>query len=211
MTCTVMVFTDGANAPGERDGWGGPYEGYSTPSSEEQAAEAVLDFSQNNSLTSKQEEVTDRHISVYKEQVEAAYKYFGKVEDDEMDTTSTGSKNGLLRLVVSHSMKDSFTMPMASRFFSNVLDWEKHNSFTVAHETHRKRFLYSPWVTRDFFNQYPEIKNKIKLCADLSHWVNPKPKPNPHSNSNTSPKTQTLTLILQGKRCRDKHKGLCFV
>ena len=33
----------------------------------------------------------------------------------------------------------------------------------VVHETHRKRFLHSPWVTRDFLPNHP----KLKLAADL--------------------------------------------
>lgn len=35
------------------------------------------------------------------------------------------------------------------------------------HETHRKRWLHSPWVTRDFLPRHPELK----VVADLSHWV----------------------------------------
>jgi len=41
-------------------------------------------------------------------------------------------------------------------------------AFFVCHETHRKRFLHSPWVARDFLPKFP----KMKLVADLSHWIN---------------------------------------
>ena len=36
------------------------------------------------------------------------------------------------------------------------------------HETHRKRALYSPWVSRSLV---PKIKD-LTLVADLSHWIN---------------------------------------
>merc|ERR1712054_412174 len=57
----------------------------------------------------------------------------------------------------------------------------------VCHETHRNRFLYSPWVARDFFGMYPEIKKELKLCADLSHWVNV---------AETSPGDAVLTSVV---------------
>jgi hypothetical protein len=39
---------------------------------------------------------------------------------------------------------------MAERFFSEAVAWQKSKGYTVHHETHRKRFLYSPWVARNF-------------------------------------------------------------
>lgn len=45
--------------------------------------------------------------------------------------------------------------------------WVASSGFEVYHETHRKRFLHSPWVTRDFLPKFPNLK----LVADLSHWV----------------------------------------
>lgn len=37
------------------------------------------------------------------------------------------------------------------------------NGALVCHETHRKRYLHSPWVCREFVPRHP----KIKLVADL--------------------------------------------
>ena len=34
---------------------------------------------------------------------------------------------------------------------------------TLAHETHRGRFLYSPWISRDFAPKYPDLR----LVADI--------------------------------------------
>lgn len=89
------------------------------------------------------------HLAVFKEQVEAA---------QEFSPT----------LVVSHSLKDSFTTTMAEAFFTEALRWEAEKGYVVCHETHRLRFLYSPWVARDFLPKFPTMK----LCADLSHWIN---------------------------------------
>ncbi len=36
----------------------------------------------------------------------------------------------------------------------------------IAHETHRGRILYNPWITRDLCVKYADLK----LTADLSHF-----------------------------------------
>lgn len=89
------------------------------------------------------------HLAVFKEQVEAA---------QEFNPT----------LVVSHTLKDFFTFDMAKQFFAEALRWEEEKGYCVCHETHRKRFLHSPWVARDFLHLFPTMK----LTADLSHWIN---------------------------------------
>lgn len=89
------------------------------------------------------------HLQVWKEQVEAA---------QEFNPT----------LVVSHSMKDCFTYQMAEQFFTEAVRWEEEKGYVVCHETHRKRFLHSPWYARDIVPKFP----KLKLCADLSHFIN---------------------------------------
>lgn len=93
-------------------------------------------------------QIVATHLKVWQEQVEAAQE-FGPT------------------IVVSHTLKDYFTFGMASDFFKQALAWEDTNGYTVAHEGHRKRFLHSPWVARDFVKDFPEMK----LTADLSHWI----------------------------------------
>jgi len=39
----------------------------------------------------------------------------------------------------------------------------------ILHETHRKRFLHSPWVCRDFLPEYDD--NDLRIVADLSHFT----------------------------------------
>lgn len=95
------------------------------------------------------DELVERHLKVFQEQVEGA---------QEFNPT----------LVNSHSCKDYFTQQMGETFFSKALAWQKEKGYRVLHETHRKRFLHSPWVAREFVPKFPELQ----LVADLSHWVN---------------------------------------
>ena len=61
-------------------------------------------------------------------------------------------------LVNCHALKDYFTPEMAEQFFTEVLAWQQEEKYNVYHETHRKRFLHSPWVARSFVEKYPEMK-----------------------------------------------------
>merc|ERR1712210_317013 len=79
--------------------------------------------------------LVETHLKVFKEQVEAA---------QEFQPT----------LVNSHSLKDNFTDEMASEFFKEALAWQEEKGYKVMHETHRKRFLHSPWVGRDFVPKF---------------------------------------------------------
>ena len=44
---------------------------------------------------------------------------------------------------------------MAEEFFTRALAWQQEKGYTVYHETHRKRFLHSPWVARRFMPRWP--------------------------------------------------------
>ncbi|EGD76737.1 hypothetical protein PTSG_08088 [Salpingoeca rosetta] len=73
--------------------------------------------------------------------------------------------------VNSHSGKDYFTHSQALEFFAKAIHLEREEigyDFVVTHETHRKRFFYSPWVCRDFLPTVPDLR----LCADFSHFIN---------------------------------------
>jgi len=175
MKMNCMIFTDNVVVPGAGVLWGGPYPGFTAPSSNEEVAACLkerleriasgdVDYETDaKKLFPLEEKIVETHCKVFKEQVEEAYKLFGDRDKD---------KDGVLTMVVSHSLKDSVPEKMAVRFFRDVLAWETSNGFIVAHETHRHRFLYSPFLTRDFFLKYPDIRKSIKICADISHWVN---------------------------------------
>jgi len=105
-------------------------------------------------------DILARHLASFKEQVTAA---------QEFSPT----------FVNSHSLKDYVTGDMAAEYFEEALRWTKEKGYTVHHETHRKRFLYSPWATRDFLlgedgkgRKLLQDDLNLTMVADLSHWVN---------------------------------------
>lgn len=122
---------------------------------------------------SDKKRLVETHLKVFKEQVTAA---------QEFQPT----------LVNSHSLKDNFTEEMAREFFQEALAWQEQMGYRVVHETHRKRFLHSPWVGRDFVPKFPDLK----LVADLSHWVNV---------AETNPSDPDLTAVIEELAPRFTH------
>eukprot|EP00730_Choanoeca_flexa_P001476 TRINITY_DN10650_c0_g2_i3.p1 TRINITY_DN10650_c0_g2~~TRINITY_DN10650_c0_g2_i3.p1 ORF type:complete len:317 (+),score=58.16 TRINITY_DN10650_c0_g2_i3:42-992(+) len=96
-------------------------------------------------------ESPQEHYEVFREQVRGAMEYDPVFVD-------------------SHSGKDYFTVDQADEFFQQAIELQKTEAegLLLMHETHRKRYLHSPWVARDFVPRYPDLK----LCADLSHFIN---------------------------------------
>eukprot|EP00628_Pelagophyceae_sp_CCMP2097_P018732 CAMPEP_0206844876 /NCGR_PEP_ID=MMETSP0975-20121206/24199_1 /ASSEMBLY_ACC=CAM_ASM_000399 /TAXON_ID=483370 /ORGANISM="non described non described, Strain CCMP2097" /LENGTH=344 /DNA_ID=CAMNT_0054387443 /DNA_START=46 /DNA_END=1080 /DNA_ORIENTATION=+ len=66
-----------------------------------------------------------------------------------------------------HGGVDSWGNEERSKFFDAADDVENDSGLPLAHETHRMRALSTPWATRDALAAFP----KLKLTADLSHWV----------------------------------------
>ncbi|HEX8339788.1 MAG TPA: TIM barrel protein [Tepidisphaeraceae bacterium] len=71
------------------------------------------------------------------------------------------------KVVTAHTGSDTWDRATANVFFAEVLAMEDDLPVRVAHETHRGRILYNPWITRDLLTEHP----KLKLCSDFSHWV----------------------------------------
>lgn len=88
------------------------------------------------------------HISSFRDQLEAAARFDPVV-------------------VTCHDGRDAFTREDASRYFRAVLEIEGDLGITVAHETHRGRILFNPWITASLLDEYYELR----LCCDYSHWV----------------------------------------
>ncbi|HEU5100525.1 MAG TPA: TIM barrel protein [Roseiflexaceae bacterium] len=70
-------------------------------------------------------------------------------------------------LINSHSGRDSWSADACRQFFAEALAIEAEYGISVAHETHRGRILYTPWVTAELLNEFADLK----LCCDYSHWV----------------------------------------
>lgn len=100
------------------------------------------------------------HLDVWKHQIDAAH---------ELDPV----------VINSHSGNDYWSTDEADEFFTAAMAYDD----TVLHETHRKRYLHSPWVGRDALQRLPDLK----LVADLSHWVNV-------AETNTSDPVLTSTI-----------------
>ncbi len=71
------------------------------------------------------------------------------------------------RFVNAHSGSDRFSHDDALGFYEAALTLERKAGITIAHETHRGRAFYSPWVTTPILTKFPELK----LTCDFSHWV----------------------------------------
>lgn len=70
-------------------------------------------------------------------------------------------------LVNSHSGLDSFPVEDAVKFFQHACDMERAVGVPVAHETHRGRILFNPWIADHLLQRVPGWR----VCADFSHWV----------------------------------------
>jgi hypothetical protein len=180
MQLTLSIYTDGAFNAGDNqfELWGGAHAGYTTPTSAHEMAYALFQRTKHHEdegntgnyeapyeateqrQSSLLQTVLDKHETSFKEQVAACYDIFGDRRD-----------GGLLTLVIGHDLRDNFPWAAAADYFRKVLPWEQENNYIVAHETHRKRFLHTPWGIRDFFLKYPDIRSNIKLCADYSHLM----------------------------------------
>ena len=62
---------------------------------------------------------------------------------------------------------DGWSGDVALRFLGDALKVEESVGVACAHETHRGRVLYSPWVARPLLEAHPQLR----VACDLSHWV----------------------------------------
>ena len=70
-------------------------------------------------------------------------------------------------LINVHSGLDAWSEAEAVCFFEAALEIEAKAGVRVAHETHRGRILFNPWITQRLLNRF----HGLKLCCDFSHWV----------------------------------------
>lgn len=70
------------------------------------------------------------------------------------------------RRIVAHAGRDIMPFNEQVRFFVYALNIEKEFGIPVAHETHRRRPLFSPMNALALMKELPDLK----LNIDLSHW-----------------------------------------
>jgi len=98
----------------------------------------------------KRQKSVQTHVNRFKELLEDAKNSFGDI----------------LLFVNSHSGYDGWTTEERDQFFTQAVALQKNYSFVIAHETHRARVMFNPWVTRELVQKFPDLR----LTADLSHW-----------------------------------------
>ncbi len=70
------------------------------------------------------------------------------------------------RFINSMAGYDAWNPDQALEFYSGVLDLEQKHCIAISCETHRGRYTYSPWLTRDLLKKLPGPK----ITCDFSHW-----------------------------------------
>jgi hypothetical protein len=68
--------------------------------------------------------------------------------------------------IVAHAGRDFWSFSEQMKFFEAALWIEKEFGIPIAHETHRRRPLFSPMNALGLMRELPELK----INADLSHW-----------------------------------------
>jgi sugar phosphate isomerase/epimerase len=71
------------------------------------------------------------------------------------------------QLINCQTGRDAWSEAESARFFEQALNVEAKARIPVAHETHRSRTLFNPWITQRLLTQFDDLK----LCCDFSHWV----------------------------------------
>jgi sugar phosphate isomerase/epimerase len=93
-------------------------------------------------------QTVEEHIESFKQQVDAV-----------------SALNPLF--INAHSGRDAWSEAESHHFFAQVLEIEAQAGVPVAHETHRGRIFFNPWITSRLLTEFPALK----VCCDLSHWV----------------------------------------
>jgi hypothetical protein len=68
--------------------------------------------------------------------------------------------------IIAHAGRDLMNFGQQVKFFEGALWIEKEFGIPIAHETHRRRPLFSPMNALAILSEFPELK----INADLSHW-----------------------------------------
>ena len=71
------------------------------------------------------------------------------------------------RFINAHTGRDVWSDAESRQFYQTALKIEADTGTPLAHETHRGRVFYNPWITSRLLNEF----DTLKLCCDFSHWV----------------------------------------
>ncbi len=111
--------------------------------------------------------------AIFKEQLTSAgLDYIALVYPEESDHAEELRRRveGALQYepskIVAHSGRDTMSFGKTIRFFEHALRVEEELGIPIAHETHRRRPLYSPMSTLVLLRELPDLR----INADYSHW-----------------------------------------
>ncbi len=68
--------------------------------------------------------------------------------------------------IIAHAGRDLWSFEEQVKFFEDALLIEKEFGIPIAHETHRRRPLFTPMNALALMQKFPELK----INVDLSHW-----------------------------------------
>lgn len=69
--------------------------------------------------------------------------------------------------ILCHAGRDGWPRAMSLAFLTEAVSMGADLGVRVAHETHRGRIFFHPWITAELLDEIPELW----FNADLSHWV----------------------------------------
>lgn len=73
---------------------------------------------------------------------------------------------GAPRFINTMAGYDAWSAADALKFHQGVVRLQDKHDIIISVETHRGRSTYSPWLTRDFLRELPELR----ITCDFSHW-----------------------------------------
>jgi len=94
---------------------------------------------------------------------------YGKSASDHLDSLEKSIVRSLgasPRFINTMAGYDAWNADEALKFFSGLMDLEQKYNIAISAETHRGRYTYSPWLTRDLLEKLPGLK----ITCDFSHW-----------------------------------------
>lgn len=89
--------------------------------------------------------------------------------EDHLKSLEDGVKRSLEgspRFINTMAGSDAWCVADARRFHEGVVRLQEKYEIVISVETHRGRSTYSPWLTRDFLQDIPELR----ITCDFSHW-----------------------------------------
>jgi sugar phosphate isomerase/epimerase len=107
-----------------------------------------------------------RGLCLVGQQYQAAGEDFGAFKRSYLRWLETTAEAGPL-LINSHTGRDYFSFSENLELVDIAQSLTERTGMTVAHETHRGRFLFAPGVAAGYF----EARPAMRITADLSHWV----------------------------------------